>query len=876
MAINSYHRILFLFIFLFFGSTLFAQKTEISGIVKDSLTQRPIEGVVVNALDGNRILAFGITNKTGDYKLSFQNPAQRLTVSFQHIAYHTKKQTGPNKSQQLNAGLKSKTVSLREVRVKAPDVVVKKDTISFNVSSFKTAADQSIEDVIKKLPGVKVNDNGSIAYQGKAISQLSIEGLNMLGGKYTLATKNVQHKDVSQVEVIENFQPIKQLQGKEPSEEVAMNLKLTEKAKMRLLGTAQLGAGIRDKELLYHGALTGMTFRKKSQFLGVIKNNNFGPQLENEVQDQFGEYYSYNIADAAINENVTSFPPVAYNRSHRKCDLMGTLNTIVKFSESDEVRVNTDYINRRDSFRYDNSSSYYLGGSNTVINEAQTSEFHRNSLRANVRYQHNSPRGYFTNLTTFEARNMDNQFDLVSNGNPIGQGVNSQLAGFLNRLNGFIKRGKKQYSFNAGVSYSDMPENRLSFTNVPGTSGEFSQTGTGKTFSGGSGTSFGYELGRYSRLNIGANIGVIYDKVLTRLLQNDSAIINQNDGYKITTSVSPSYDLIAPDKRHYKLSISMPVNFFNISYRNRINRDADFSLNSPFFNPHISGFYQFSPYVKGSFNSGIGNSVGDITSFLINPIQSSYKQRSSRSGILAKTQSFSSGLSVEYKNPLSLFFANGSVSYRNSRNNILNSKSISAGGGNVGISTSGVADKNISEGYSVSGSIDKDVRSIRTTFTLGSGYSISTSQQLRQGVKTEITGNSFSISPSLRTRIIERVELNYDMSYSQSTQKSTSSSSTYHSQSHGMSVNYNPIDPVVIYSSVSFARRELTPKLYKNTQFFDAGIRYKYKKAEVEMKFNNLLNTRAYSYTVFYDLDRFTYNYYLNPREVVLMVKFSL
>jgi|GEM_PF-4693203 len=876
MAKNSYHRIMLLFVSLFISSALFAQKTEISGIVKDSLTQQPIEGVVVNALDGKRIIAFGITNKAGDYKLSFQNQAQRLTVSFQHIAYHSKTRTGVNKSQQLNPGLRSKTVTLREVRVKAPDVVVKKDTISFNVASFKTAADRSIEDVIKKLPGVKVNENGGIAYQGKAISQLSIEGLDMLGGKYTLATQNVQHKDVSQVEVIENFQPIKQLQGKEPSEAVAMNLKLTKEAKSRLLGAAELGAGYRDEELLYHGALKAMNFRKKYQFLGIVKNNNFGNPLDTEVNDQFGEYYGYNIADAVINENVTSFPPVSYNRSHKKCDLMGTLNAIVKLSENNEVRVNADYINRRDSFRYDNSSSYFLGATNTVINEAQTSEFQRNSLRANVRYQHNSQKLYLANLTTFEVRGMDNRFGLVSNGNPIDQDVTSQLAGFLNRLNVYKRAGKKQYSFNVGVSYSDMPENRLSFTNVPGVTGEFSQTGVGKSFSGNGGTSFGYDLGRYSRLSIGTSIRVDYNKVLTRLMQNDSAIENRNDGYKIVTSVSPSYRLEAPDKRRYSLTVSMPVNFIDISYKNRINRDADFSINRPFFNPQMNGFYQFSPYVKGSVSSSIGNSVGDITDFLINPIQSSYKQRSSRSGILAKTQSFSSGLSVEYKNPLSLFFANGSLSYRKTQRNILGSKTITAGTNNVGINTSGVANNNTSDNYSVSGSVDKDVRSIRTSFSLGSGYSISTSQQMRQGVKTEIEGNSFSLSPSLRTRIVEQLEVIYQMSYSQSTQKSTGYTSSNHQQSHRFSLNYNPIDPILIYSSVDFARRELTPKNFKNTQFLDAGIRYKHKKLEADLKLNNLLDTRAYSYTVLYDLDRFTYNYFLNPREVVLMLRFNL
>jgi hypothetical protein len=85
------------------------------------------------------------------------------------------------------------------------------------VGSFKTASDRIIEDVIKRLPGVKVGVDGAISYQGQNISKFNIEGLDMLGGKYNMATRNVQAKDVNRVEIKENFQEIKQLEGKEHS-----------------------------------------------------------------------------------------------------------------------------------------------------------------------------------------------------------------------------------------------------------------------------------------------------------------------------------------------------------------------------------------------------------------------------------------------------------------------------------------------------------------------------------------------------------------------------------------------------------------------------------------------------------------------------------
>jgi hypothetical protein len=114
------------------------------------------------------------------------------------------------------------------------------------------------------------------------------------------------------------------------------------------------------------------------------------------------------------------------------------------------------------------------------------------------------------------------------------------------------------------------------------------------------------------------------------------------------------------------------------------------------------------------------------------------------------------------------------------------------------------------------------------------------------------------------------------MRYSQSTQRSTNFNSTYHNQSHNLSLNYNPLKKVIIYSKINYNRFEITSNQFKNTQTFDAGIRYKVKKFEAELKLNNILNTKVYNYAVFNQLDRFTYTYHLNPREIVAICKFNL
>src|SRR5690606_2254708 len=114
-----------------------------------------------------------------------------------------------------------KTMELKEVIVKAPKIRQLGDTIVYDVASFTNEIDRSIGDVLKKLPGIKVMSSGQILYQNKPISKFYIEGLDLLKGKYGLATQNVDASKVSTVQILENHQPLKVLKGTEIPEAAA-------------------------------------------------------------------------------------------------------------------------------------------------------------------------------------------------------------------------------------------------------------------------------------------------------------------------------------------------------------------------------------------------------------------------------------------------------------------------------------------------------------------------------------------------------------------------------------------------------------------------------------------------------------------------------
>ena len=159
-----------------------AQQFTVQGLVLDSISKQAVDGAVVRVFEGERMLGFDITNTKGEYKIQLNSSSASLLLAFQHLAFNVKLVKIVSGNRVVDAHLSSKEVLIREVMVKAPDIIVKQDTLSFNVASIKSASDRTIEDVIKKIPGVEVGSSGAIRFQGKAISTFHVEGMNLLGG----------------------------------------------------------------------------------------------------------------------------------------------------------------------------------------------------------------------------------------------------------------------------------------------------------------------------------------------------------------------------------------------------------------------------------------------------------------------------------------------------------------------------------------------------------------------------------------------------------------------------------------------------------------------------------------------------------------------
>ncbi|MDE5687328.1 MAG: carboxypeptidase-like regulatory domain-containing protein, partial [Paramuribaculum sp.] len=251
-------------------SGVYAQEI-ITGAVMDT-DGAPVQSVTVKLVKGRLTRSFARTKSDGSYSLKVPRRSDSLSVTFEHLSYD--KVTKPLPAGNvLDVVMTPRSRELREVVVAAPSVKLRGDTLSFFLDMFKGKGDVVLEDALKKIPGITVEDNGVIKYMGKDISNFYVEGLDMLGGRYSIATRSIPADYVKDVQVISNHHDLK-IDKDKVSDNVAVNIKLKSKALFKPMGTVEAGGGYGDKRLRYALSGTGMLFKGSLQSLVTLKGGN--------------------------------------------------------------------------------------------------------------------------------------------------------------------------------------------------------------------------------------------------------------------------------------------------------------------------------------------------------------------------------------------------------------------------------------------------------------------------------------------------------------------------------------------------------------------------------------------------------------------------
>ena len=912
-------RQFFLILFLLLAVSASAQ-VKVTGRVID-LQNKPVSDVIVKLVSGSKTLAFTSTNARGEYNLEVKNaPTGEVSLQFTHISYEKESERLSLKERvtKVDMVLTPKAVSLKEVTVKPDPLRQKGDTLSHNLASFLGKGDVTLEDGLKRLPGVDVSQNGGISYMGKPISQFNIEGMDLLGGKYNLATRNIPADYVTNVEIVRNHHS-RRVEKDVPSNEVSMNIKLSNKAKFKPFGQEEIGVGMqahpsppqgRDVELpnsasisnqtsppseglgeAFQGliGLTGMMFTNKFQTICSVKGGNYKGFARADMYDHFGGSDVSTRATSLFGGFDGGAPPQGQYLYQRNG--MATVNGILRTDSFTTMKVNADYSYHRATHDISQSSTYLAGTGDYVTVSEQTSPLTKIHLpKLSVNYLKNADRVYLSETFVLKGKFEENEGDVVANGSLVEQRRKTSSFEVGNELfwMGRTEKGTRRH-VNANVSFKRTPTLRLSFSQ-DGT--DYGQTAQSSTLSMNVGSSFQIPIGKTFRLNLPVSVSAMYDDVETNREAPHSApegatIDSQQGnvspsgdergasirGLAFTPTLNPGFEIHSRNRRFY-LSAGIGAALKGLYY-NKLN------YTKPVLNPSMGINYTFSANSKLSFSTGYTTSIGDMMTLLTEPMQVDYRSVRTSSGIIGESNTWHTSGDWKWQLPMQYFTLSLAATHSEGKQNTLTSQSVSG----IDVSSTALLRDSRSRSTSFSASVTKNIPTLFAKLGADGSYSFGSGEQAisssmgggqEEATVIDTRTNSYALHGNATITPVPWLELRYDINYGWSRSRYSEESNTTTSLTHSGAVHIFPIATLDLSLDYDHVRRQLTADQYKRMSLFNASAQYKFKRLVLRLELDNLLNQRHYAYTIFNGINTYTYDYGLCGRTVMMRATFKL
>ena len=242
------------FIVMFCLTNITFSQIKMQGVVKDSIgTSLELANVIAINQETKTLQSYGITDQSGRYKLSLsKNTSYSIQVSY--IGMKTFTEAISTKEDDITKDVvlqPDNALDAVELTYEMP-VTVKGDTLIYNADSFKNGTERKLEDILEKLPGVEINDDGQIEVEGNVVSKLMVNGKDFFDGDTKLATKNIPSNAVDKVQVLRNYSEVGQLSSVTNNQDnVAINIKLKEGKENFWFGNVTAGAGASPDSELY-------------------------------------------------------------------------------------------------------------------------------------------------------------------------------------------------------------------------------------------------------------------------------------------------------------------------------------------------------------------------------------------------------------------------------------------------------------------------------------------------------------------------------------------------------------------------------------------------------------------------------------------------
>lgn len=375
---NCLNKIVFIFLLLH-SALSFCQ--NLKGTVKDSLGN-PIENTAIylwKDSEKTSLIKYTYTNGNGIFNFETKNLIPPLFLEASCVFCQNKILKISDFNNIINIILDLKEIELNEVELVSEKAMSEKnDTTFYDVKKFLNGTERKVEDLLKKLPGISVNEStGQIKFKGKNVEFVQLDGDDLFGSNYTIGTKNISIDMVENIQAIENYSVNPLLRGIEDSEKTILNLTL-KKNKIDFSNDILLTNGYGNK-FYTSNEITSLGVTSNLKSFGVALFRNFGT---NSFDFKFDEIDTYETRfcneefKASKNISETNFSnQLPAKRTNLNQSLYTTFNSIFKISSKLKIKTNLNYFS--DMFQMDENieSKYYENNQLILQNNISTNYF---------------------------------------------------------------------------------------------------------------------------------------------------------------------------------------------------------------------------------------------------------------------------------------------------------------------------------------------------------------------------------------------------------------------------------------------------------------------------------------------------------------------
>lgn len=287
-------KFLFCFILLYITFSFSQSKSfKITGTLISEADKTPLESATVylETLKDSTLVTYTISDKNGDFVLENKTYQDSLNLTVSYIGFESYSKRIVINKKDINLGtINLKTANLLDevvIKSRAP-ITIKKDTLEFNVKSFKTKKDANVEDLLKELPGVEVDDDGKIKVNGKEVNKILVNGKPFFGDDPTIATRNLTKEIIEKVQITDTKTKSEAFSGEEGDKSnKTINLTIKEENNKGIFGRVAAGAGT-DKRYEFAGMLNYFNNDQRLSILAGGNNINSAGFSFGEIRKMFG------------------------------------------------------------------------------------------------------------------------------------------------------------------------------------------------------------------------------------------------------------------------------------------------------------------------------------------------------------------------------------------------------------------------------------------------------------------------------------------------------------------------------------------------------------------------------------------------------------